>query len=85
MKVLLAQQENLFPSLFSSIQKACIPLMKGNIADLINKESENVINGNNKRKGKNNKKKEKENKEKCDGEVCCSKEGNNGSCDLDFE
>ena len=85
MKVLLAQQENLFPSLFSSIQKACIPLMKGNIADLINKESENVINGNNKRKGKNNKKKEKENKEKCDGEVCCSKEGNSGGCDLDFE
>ena len=35
MKVLLAQQENLFPSLFSSLQKAMIPLMKGNIKDLI--------------------------------------------------
>ena len=35
MKVLLAQQENLFPSLFSSLQKAMIPLMKGNIKDFI--------------------------------------------------
>jgi len=30
-KVLLAQQENLFPSLFSSLQKAMVPLMKGAI------------------------------------------------------
>ena len=35
MKVLLAQQENLFPSLFSSLQKAMFTLMKGNIRDLI--------------------------------------------------
>jgi tRNA(Ile)-lysidine synthase TilS/MesJ len=28
-KVLLAQQENMFPSLFSSLQKAMVPLMKG--------------------------------------------------------
>ncbi len=32
-KVLLAQQENIFPSLFSSLQKAMIPLMKGLIED----------------------------------------------------
>ena len=42
MKVLLAQQENLFPSLFSSLQKSMIPLMKGNIKDLMNgKEKDN--------------------------------------------
>ena len=29
MKVLLAQQENIYPSLFSSLQKAMQPLMKG--------------------------------------------------------
>jgi len=46
MKVLLAQQENLFPSLFSSLQKAMFPLMKGNIKDL--------IIGKDKEKGKNN-------------------------------
>lgn len=31
MKILLSQQENLFPNLFSSLQKAMIPLMKGQI------------------------------------------------------
>lgn len=30
-KMLLAQQENLFPSLFSSLKKAMIPLMKGEV------------------------------------------------------
>ena len=43
MKVLLAQQENLFPSLFSSLQKAMIPLMKGNIQDLINGKNKDII------------------------------------------
>ena len=43
MKVLLAQQENLFPSLFSSLQKAMIPLMKGNIKDLINGKNKTII------------------------------------------
>lgn len=37
MKVLLAQQENLFPNLFCSLQKAMIPLMRGVLKD--NKES----------------------------------------------
>ena len=47
MKVLLAQQENLFPSLFNSLQKAMIPLMKGNIKDLINgKDKIFSVNGN---------------------------------------
>ena len=31
MKMLLSQQENLFPSLFSSLKKAMIPLMKGEV------------------------------------------------------
>ena len=31
MKVLLSQQENLFPSLFSSLQKAMLPLMRGEV------------------------------------------------------
>ena len=44
MKVLLAQQENLFPGLFSSLQKAMIPLMKGNIKDFINDKKENKNN-----------------------------------------
>ena len=43
MKVLLAQQENLFPSLFNSLQKAMIPLMKGNIKDLINGKNKDII------------------------------------------
>ena len=48
MKVLLAQQENLFPSLFNSLQKAMIPLMKGNIKDLINgKDKDNKDNNKN--------------------------------------
>ena len=46
MKVLLAQQENLFPSLFSSLQKAMIPLMKGNIRDLINGKNKDNTNNN---------------------------------------
>ena len=45
MKVLLAQQENLFPSLFNSLQKAMIPLMKGNIKDLINGKDK-IFSGN---------------------------------------
>ena len=31
MKVLLSQQENLFPSLFSSLLKSMVPLMKGDL------------------------------------------------------
>ena len=34
-KLMLAQQENLFPSLFQSIIKAMIPLMKKNMKDMI--------------------------------------------------
>ena len=45
MKVLLAQQENLFPGLFSSLQKAMIPLMKGNIKDFINDKEKDNKNG----------------------------------------
>ena len=33
MKVLLAQQENLFPNLFSSLQKSMMPLMRGILKD----------------------------------------------------
>ena len=51
MKVLLAQQENLFPSLFSSLQKAMIPLMKGNIKDIMElKDKKFNIKDNNKGK-----------------------------------
>ena len=65
MKVLLAQQENLFPSLFSSLQKAMIPLMKGNIKDIMElKDKKFNIKDNN--KGKREK----------DG-VCDWKKGNN--------
>ena len=52
MKVLLAQQENLFPSLFSSLQKAMFPLMKGNIRDLIvDKDKDKEKEKNNGKKG----------------------------------
>ena len=73
MKVLLAQQENLFPSLFSSLQKAMVPLMKGNIKDL--------INVNEKGKGKNQNKKKGEDKE-CNTKegTCCYKKGNKFCC-----
>ena len=73
MKVLLAQQENLFPSLFSSLQKAMFPLMKGNIKDLINgKETE---------KGKNKGEKKREKKEiKNSGDTCCYRKGNKYCC-----
>jgi tRNA 2-thiocytidine biosynthesis protein TtcA len=46
MKVLLAQQENLFPNLFSSLQKAMMPLMRGIIKD------EDISSSNNKKKNK---------------------------------
>ena len=59
MKVLLAQQENLFPSLFSSLQKAMFPLMKGNIKDLI------IGNDKYKEKGKKNEKKTKNDDNSC--------------------
>ena len=59
MKVLLAQQENLFPSLFSSLQKAMFPLMKGNIKDLI------IGNDKDKEKGKKNEKKTKNDDNSC--------------------
>ena len=73
MKVLLAQQENLFPSLFSSLQKAMFPLMKGNIKDLIiGKEKEK---GTNKEKGG----KKKGNQNEC-GSMCCYKKGNKYCC-----
>ena len=65
MKVLLAQQENLFPSLFSSLQKAMIPLMKGNINDL--------IKGKDKDKDKKEEKIDKEKKDNID--VCEFKKG----------
>lgn len=71
MKVLLAQQENLFPSLFSSLQKAMFPLMKGNIRDL--------IVGKDKEKGKNNDKKGGK-KENNNTGVCCYKKGNKFCC-----
>ena len=71
MKVLLAQQENLFPSLFSSLQKAMFTLMKGNIRDLIvGKEIEKEKN-----KGKKGGKKENNN-----SGVCCYKKGNKFCC-----
>ena len=67
MKVLLAQQENLFPSLFSSLQKAMFPLMKGNIKDLIiGKEKEN---------GKNKEKKEGKKENKNNEDICYYKKG----------
>lgn len=43
MKVLLSQQENLYPQLFPSLQKAMIPLMRGIIKDTNNKEDDNEI------------------------------------------
>ena len=67
MKVLLAQQENLFPSLFSSLQKAMFPLMKGNIRDLIVGKEKN----NDKKGGK---------KENSNAGVCCYKKGNKFCC-----
>lgn len=38
-KLMLAQQENLFPDLFQSILKTITPLMRCNVADLIGKAS----------------------------------------------
>ena len=73
MKVLLAQQENLFPSLFSSLQKAMLPLMKGNIRDLI------VDKDKDKEKEKNNGKKGGK-KENNNSGVCCYKKGNKFCC-----
>ena len=73
MKVLLAQQENLFPSLFSSLQKAMFPLMKGNIRDLI------VDKDKDKEKEKNNGKKGGK-KENNNSGVCCYKKGNKFCC-----
>ena len=72
MKVLLAQQENLFPSLFSSLQKAMFPLMKGNIKDLIIEKD--------KEKGKNKEKNGKKKENKNDGSSCCYKKGNKFCC-----
>ena len=72
MKVLLAQQENLFPSLFSSLQKAMFPLMKGNIKDLIIEKD--------KEKGKNKEKGGKKKENKNDGGSCCYKKGNKFCC-----
>lgn len=43
MKVLLAQQENLYPQLFPSLQKAMIPLMRGIIKDVNEKEDDNEV------------------------------------------
>ena len=40
MKILLSQQENLYPSLFSSLQKAMIPLMKGEIEGIDKKKDD---------------------------------------------
>lgn len=37
-KLMLAQQENLYPSLFQSLLKAMIPIMKGNLKDILGKE-----------------------------------------------
>ena len=74
MKVLLAQQENLFPSLFSSLQKAMFPLMKTNIKDLITGKEKNKEKGNNKEK--DGKKKEDKN----ESGSCCYKKGNKYCC-----
>ena len=70
MKVLLAQQENLFPSLFSSLQKAMFPLMKGNIRDLIVGKDKDKDKNNDKKGGK---------KENNDG-FCCYKKGKKFCC-----
>lgn len=40
MKILLSQQENLYPNLFSSLQKAMIPLMKGEIEGMEKKKDD---------------------------------------------
>ena len=71
MKVLLAQQENLFPSLFSSLQKAMFPLMKGNIRDLIVDKDKEKEKNNGKKGGK---------KENNNSGVCCYKKGNKFCC-----
>ena len=43
MKVLLSQQENLFPSLFSSLLKSMIPLMKGDLRNEGEKKDDLMI------------------------------------------
>ena len=58
-KVLLAQQENLFPGLFGSLERAMEPLMKGNIK--IEEKIKKTRNNKKKEKKEKNKKEEQEN------------------------
>lgn len=44
-KLMLAQQENLFPSLFQSILKAIMPLMKRNMRDLLRSDDGAAVCG----------------------------------------
>ena len=63
-KVLLAQQENLFPGLFGSLERAMEPLMKGNIK--IEERIKKTRNNKKQQKKEKNKKEEQENNQEND-------------------